>query len=456
MAIFSGLSSVNKVVIGAGLSLAVVVGLLVMRQQNDQPPNIGEVPVSLSSPSVPDAPEKPEKLVSPEAPEADSQSTTLAADPDPDAEDIKLGEGEDLVVSATVIGDTVVARADTDAADPIDTQPLPRPDVSASGGEITAKDPLKFDLVRVDKAGSAVVAGKAAPNQEVEISVDGIVVATATSDNRGGFVALFDLPASTIPQLLTLSATDETGGIRHSTDQVVVMGRQPVKPEVDTIKADSEPVKPDSEVAAAETDDEQTVPAPTVEQAPAVIIATEEGVKVVQPAVIGDVAPDVMANVTLDLISYDDEGEVVLTGRSAIDRHVRVYVDDKPVKTKAVAEDGSWQISLPEVDAGVYTLRVDEIDDAGQVTSRVETPFQKEFAEDVKRVASALGLSEAEGAAPLPRVQKITIQPGATLWALAKANYGEGNLYMQIFEANRETIRNPDLIYPGQIFTIPE
>ena len=41
-------------------------------------------------------------------------------------------------------------------------------------------------------------------------------------------------------------------------------------------------------------------------------------------------------------------------------------------------------------------------------------------------------------------------------WALAAERYGDGERYLQIFNANREIIRNPDLIYPGQIFDIPE
>ncbi len=175
----------------------------------------------------------------------------------------------------------------------------------------------------------------------------------------------------------------------------------------------------------------------------------------VQPTQMAQTTPQISANVTIDLISYDSKGEVVLTGRSKPGQHVRVYVDGKPVKTQAVAPDGTWQLSLPEVDAGRYTLRVDEIDSSGKVTSRIQTPFQKEFADSVKRVASNGSLDGSSGAAGVPPVQKVTIQPGATLWALAEANYGQGRLYMQIFNANRDFIRDPDLIYPGQIFTIP-
>ncbi|QLQ19118.1 MAG: LysM peptidoglycan-binding domain-containing protein [Exiguobacterium profundum] len=49
----------------------------------------------------------------------------------------------------------------------------------------------------------------------------------------------------------------------------------------------------------------------------------------------------------------------------------------------------------------------------------------------------------------------ITVQPGQSLWKIARQNYGEGILYVQLFDANKAQIKDPDLIYPGQVFTIP-
>ncbi len=50
----------------------------------------------------------------------------------------------------------------------------------------------------------------------------------------------------------------------------------------------------------------------------------------------------------------------------------------------------------------------------------------------------------------------LTVQPGNTLWGIASGAYGDGVLYVRLFEANRGQIRDPDLIYPGQVFTIPQ
>lgn len=49
----------------------------------------------------------------------------------------------------------------------------------------------------------------------------------------------------------------------------------------------------------------------------------------------------------------------------------------------------------------------------------------------------------------------VLIQSGDTLWGIAERAYGNGARYQEIFEANREVIQNPDLIYPGQKIRIP-
>ncbi len=73
----------------------------------------------------------------------------------------------------------------------------------------------------------------------------------------------------------------------------------------------------------------------------------------------------------------------------------------------------------------------------GKVEARVELPFQRA---DVT----------AE-----PQAERITIQPAQNLWRIARHTYGQGIRYLEIFAANREQIRDPNLIYPGQVFTLP-
>lgn len=180
-------------------------------------------------------------------------------------------------------------------------------------------------------------------------------------------------------------------------------------------------------------------------EAPAVILSTEAGIEVLQSA---GAAPQALDQIALDAITYEDAGAVALAGRGTADEFVRVYIDNEPVLTTEITPDGRWRADLPDVDSGTYTLRVDAVNREGTVTSRVESPFLRE---DPVLLAQAIERGEASAT-----VQVVTVQPGNTLWAIARDRYGEGPAYVRVFEANRDRIRDPDLIYPGQVFSIPD
>ncbi|GIT92059.1 peptidoglycan-binding protein LysM [Jannaschia sp. AI_61] len=152
--------------------------------------------------------------------------------------------------------------------------------------------------------------------------------------------------------------------------------------------------------------------------------------------------PEAVVDLGIDAISYDDDGDVRLTGRAAQDSELRIYLDNRPVQTVQVDRTGAWSSVLPDVDTGVYTLRVDAVAEDGAVEERVETPFQRTAPE----IAAQL---RRDGATA------ITVQPGYTLWAISEGYFGNGVQYVQLFEANRSLIRDPDLIYPGQVFALP-
>lgn len=276
----------------------------------------------------------------------------------------------------------------------------------------TAQTGPVFDLVRVDASGSAVIAGSAAPQSDITITLDGDAFETVQADNNGAFVALLQLPAAEEALTVGLKQLRDGGQVAVSVETVLVV---PPAPEL------------------------QNVSLPTI------VLANDSGAEVLQGgarAVSGGVAENPLS---LDTISYDTSGAVVLSGQGTGAQFVRVYVDNTPIETELVPDDGNWRVVLPDVDQGLYTLRVDEINPAGNVQARVESPFQRAAASEV--LGADVTTSETG---------RVVVQPGHTLWELAQDTYGDGVKYVQIFHANRDTIRDANLIYPGQIFELPE
>jgi nucleoid-associated protein YgaU len=179
--------------------------------------------------------------------------------------------------------------------------------------------------------------------------------------------------------------------------------------------------------------------------APAIVVAGADGLRVLQD---GDAASQAGADsvTQLDAISYDALGALTLAGRGPAATTLRVILDGREIQTGQTDASGQWSLDLSDVAPGTYDLRIEHLDASGQVVGQFETPFRRE---DPARIRDNPMLAD-------PSSSVIAVQRGFTLWGIAEANFGSGFLYVQIFEENRGAIRDPDLIYPGQIFALPD
>jgi nucleoid-associated protein YgaU len=82
-----------------------------------------------------------------------------------------------------------------------------------------------------------------------------------------------------------------------------------------------------------------------------------------------------------------------------------------------------------------------------------KTPGVPDFS-NVQSGSSSTAPAPAPQAAPEPRI--YTVAKGDSLWKIAQHHYGDGNLWRKIHEANKDTVKNPDLIHPGQKLVIPD
>lgn len=123
--------------------------------------------------------------------------------------------------------------------------------------------------------------------------------------------------------------------------------------------------------------------------------------------------------------------------------------DEAPEKIKGHIEEENPGVSNLEVSVkdGVATL-------SGQAESAEAMQKAVLMAGNVKGISEvhADGLTAP---APVQEVQYYEIQSGDSLSAIAKKYYGKASDYPRIFEANREVIKDPDRIYPGQKIRIP-
>lgn len=259
-----------------------------------------------------------------------------------------------------------------------------------------------FDIVRVAPDGSAVVAGRAAPGAQVSLRADGQEIATARADAQGQFAIVPDKPLAPGGRTLTLQAQGPGGQM--------IAGAAPVV------------------VAVPER------------QAP-----SEGAVAVLAPP---DAAPSLLqvaplpkdSHLGLDIVDYDEHGAIRFAGRGQPGATLRLYVDNTPVGEARAGADGKWTLVPPEgtVPTGQHQLRLDELGAQGKVVARIELPFLRSL---------MAGQEVPPG--------RAVVQPGQSLWRIAQHAYGHGIRYWVIYRANRDQIRNPDRIYPGQVFSLP-
>lgn len=256
-----------------------------------------------------------------------------------------------------------------------------------------------FDVVRVDAKGGTVMAGRAAPNASVIILDGEAEIGRVTADKNGEWVFTPDQPLAPGTRQLSLRMID--GGKTTTSDKVVVM----------------------------------SVP----EQGGEVLIVEQARDGGKSRVLQGTGADAGLKTLKVETADYDATGKVALSGKAEPGATVQVYVDNEFIG-RAIADDkGYWQVEAADkATPGTHTLRADQVGQNDSIIARVEVPF----------VVDAVKLTGNPG--------EITVVRGSSLWRIARRTYGDGMFYTTIFEANQGQIKDPNLIYPGQMFKLPQ
>ncbi len=160
------------------------------------------------------------------------------------------------------------------------------------------------------------------------------------------------------------------------------------------------------------------------------------------PMLTGSRSPDYYLGVLERLKTSKASTQFILVrvspdGRTLYDTNMRVSVEDYNI-----VEDAKEGLDV-SVDVNLKQWR-----DYGTKTVKVEQPAESTQVQTVS-------VEKERDASTAPTAKTYTVKAGDTLWALAAKYYGSGAQYTKIYNANTDKISNPNLIYVGQVLTIP-
>ncbi len=310
-----------------------------------------------------------------------------------------LAGGILLLPEAPVPAVRPVAQALPAAAAMAPAQPAPPP--------VPAAVRPRFDVARIGARGMLVSAGRAAAGAEVVLFDGGRELGRARADSRGEWVIL---PADPLPP-----------GMRELSLTARLAGGEPLASEDSILLLVPEPAQPQAAMAMLLPPTAGGAAQPRILQAPA------------------GTAPE-RQRLGLDVVDYDEQGGMRFAGSAPPGATLRLYVGRDHAGDAVADNVGRWVLSPATQPAyGRHTLRVDQLAAAGTVAARIELPFQRDRLPEE-------GLADG----------RLVVQPGANLWRIARKVYGRGTRYTVIYDANREQIRDPNRIYPGQTFALPD
>jgi nucleoid-associated protein YgaU len=465
----------NRTLIGvaAVLALAAVGAFLLIRTE---PQTLQSAQTGATVAMPPDATATNEPAATSEPVQAEAQAPAMSEAP--------VSEAEAPTVPAPAQVAAIPKAAEAEAT------PESQPAAPQAAPQVGAVLP-SFDIVRVEPSGETVIAGRAAPGSEVILRDGNRILGTTVANGRGQWVLVLEIPLEPGSHELSLESRLPGGPTLVSENVVVVSVPRPqiatAKPGAPTqpeaipqpvIMAQEAPGQPAPGVGA----DQAASPAPTTEAAPAapaaptsqdpvaaqdtqvataesaaeaqgetvlvaeaerplVVLMPRDGggqIRILQQteSVSGGLGEGTLV---LETVDYDDQGRAQVGGRAPAESRLVVYLDNKPAADTEAALDGHWEVTLTgSIAPGLHSLRVDQLTDDGQVAARVETPFSRAAVLD-----------------PLPGESRVVVQPGNSLWRISRRLYGKGVRNSVIYQANKDQIRDPDLIYPGQIFLVP-
>ena len=355
-------------------------------------------------------------------------------------------------------------------------------DTSLQPPNATPAAPLTIDLARVKPDGAAVFAGTAAPNAKIRIFEGDILLGETVANANGEWVIVLEKSLAAGQHLISV-AMERSDGTTEMADRslaVEIYQDTETKPlvallpetetevpvliqspdDVDTAKpaaATSEAIVADAAKPAAAASEaivaDDAKPAAATSEAivaddaklaaaamPEITRAAPAKPQAKSQIVASQIATSQIAALAPSAIVWRDASSILISGTSR--GGIRVAVNDAKGQfgEALVLADGAWQVAGSlDMDIAVSQLRFLLFDDVNQIIARYDLPVK------------ARDLAKGQDGSPL-----VVVNKGDMLWRIAYQQMGKGVRYVDIVRRNKQDIINPDLIYPKQIFAVPQ
>ncbi len=258
---------------------------------------------------------------------------------------------------------------------------------------------LTFDLVRISKNGDVVMAGKSEPNEVIELLDGQEILAELVSDANGDWIWIKDSPLKNGIKKFKLNYKDNTRNKNKSDQMIIVLIDNKTKPKV----------------ARLSNSDVKNIDVLNLE--------------------------NISDGITLDVLSYSPTGLVILSGRTLPNNELNILKAKKNIGKTQSGEDGKWKFILEEHNLSDQKLSIKtNINGEDVILSYNQAELKKRFVNKNFEFVN----------------KKIVVQQGNSLWRIARKTLGGGIFYTEIYKNNFQKIKNPNLIYPGQVFNIPK
>ena len=253
---------------------------------------------------------------------------------------------------------------------------------------------LKFDIVRLDPSGDLIIAGKTEPNIVVDIYDGNQKLTSVLSDTHGDWVWVSEKKIDNGLKRFNLKHSDSQGKIINSDENIIIFFEKNEKQKV--VK-----IRDKGEVGIEILNNNQEV-----------------------------------RGLALDSSEHFDNEKLRLKGRSIPKAEIQIFISKKLIGKSIADVQGNWEFSINEIVFENYDLEI-----------------KSSFENNILSLKTQILNGKIDS--KLFYEKEIIVENGNSLWRIARKTLGGGILYAEIYKNNKKIINDPDLIFPGQVFKIP-